>query len=48
MFKLIKNVFADILVLYKNFLHFNLSKIIIFTVSLLHVIIWVLPFILVL
>lgn len=48
MFKLMKNVFADILLLYKSFLHFNLSKIIIFAVSILHAIILALPFILVL
>ena len=48
MWKLMKEIFLDISSLYKNFLHFNLSKIIIFLVALLHVIIWVIPFIIVL
>ena len=48
MVTLIKNVFLDILKLYKNFLHFNLSKIVIYLVASLYAIIIALPFILIL
>lgn len=45
---LIKNIFADILMLYKNFIHFNISKIVIFLVSILYWIATLVPFILIL
>lgn len=48
MLNLIKNVFSDILLLYKNFLHFNISKIIIYLVSILYSIVISLPFVLIL
>ena len=48
MVNLIKNIFGDIFVLYKNFLHFNLSKVVIYLVSLLYTVAFALPFVLVL
>jgi len=39
MFKLLKSIFLDIILLYRNFLHFNISKIIIYLVSILYAVI---------
>ena len=45
MINLIKNIFLDIFVLYKNFLHFNLSKLINIIVSILYTLIFIVPLI---
>ena len=47
MINLLKNIFADISMLYRNFLHFNLSKIVIYLVSLLYTVVLAIPFVLV-
>jgi len=46
--KLIKNIFSDVLFLYKNFIHWNLSKICINIASFLLGIVLALPFFLLL
>ena len=48
MSNLIKNIFWDIFMLYKNFIHFNISKILIFLVSILYWFVFFLPFALIL
>ncbi|MDD3646278.1 MAG: hypothetical protein PHH06_02610 [Candidatus Gracilibacteria bacterium] len=45
--QLIKSIFLDILELYKNFLHFNISKILIYLVSLLIALVLALPFLII-
>ena len=44
MINLIKNIFGDIFMLYKNFFHFNLSKVVIYLVAILYTIILFIPF----
>ncbi len=46
MTKLIKNIFSDIFFMYKNFIHFNISKILIFLVAILYSLIWIIPWLL--
>lgn len=45
--QIIKNIFLDILFLYKNFIHWNFSKILIYVYSILVSIVFVLPIVLV-
>lgn len=48
MWELIKEMFKDILSLYKNFVHFNLSKIAIFSASFIFSVLSILPFVIIL
>ncbi len=43
MLKLFKNIFSDVWFLYKNFFHFNLSKILIILVTILYILVLLLP-----
>jgi len=47
MINLIKNIFSDIAILYKNFLHFTLSKIVIYLVAILYTFILAIPFLII-
>lgn len=47
MVQLIKSIFLDILELYKNFLHFNISKVLIYLVSLLIAFVLAIPFLII-
>ena len=47
MISLLKNIFLDVFKLYKNFFHWNLSKLIIFIWSIILAILWILPFVII-
>ena len=47
MVNLIKNISADILFMYKHFLHFNISKIVNILVTILYIAVLTIPFIII-